>query len=702
MEHFQTALSPNDVLVIPLNGCRLPQPTSEVLRFPKKRFIFVSTQYRYSFSMSLNLGQAEHEQFERIRAEIYPTADLACEQLAGDISSLIRERDAAGKPTVLGLATGSTPVRLYRQLIRLHREEGLSFRKVHTFNLDEYFGLPQEHPESYFRFMREQLFSQIDIPENQVHLPDGMLNRQDVFAHCRDYEQRIADLGGIDLQILGIGRTGHIGFNEPGSQPDSPTRLVALDRITRRDAARDFLGELNVPRYAITMGVGTIMKARKVVLLAWGDAKAEVVARAVEALPTDTLPASYLQKHPDASFYLDAAAASDLTRIKQPWRVGEVEWTPELTRRAVIWLADHAKKPILKLTDEEYSECGMGELLTSQGPAYDLNIKIFNQLQHTITGWPGGKPNADDSSRPERAEPFPKRALVFSPEPQEDMLCMGGTLSRLVKQGHEVTVVYACSGSLGVPDQEALRTMDLVLETAREFVSESRSALSVLIEKIKSSADADAFSSAENHEIRQIKKLIRRGEARAACGICGVTPQRTIFLDLPFYESGRYRQFSPSEKDVEAVVKVLEQIRPHQIFTTGNLAEPSCVQSICYQVLRQAMTKTVCKSWIRDCRLWLYRGAGAEWDRAQIQMAVPLSPDELANKIQGIYQHQSQRSQNPNRNEKHRESWQLAEAINRTTAEAYNLLGLAEYEAIEAFRAEAPELSDSGLSLHKS
>lgn len=626
----------------------------------------------------------ESEQLERIRTSLYPKADVACAELAREIVELMRSREAAGQKTVLGLATGSTPVRLYRELIRLHREEGVSFRHVYTFNLDEYFGLSREHPQSYFRFMHEQLFAHIDIPADHIHIPSGTVTRQQAFQHCAEYENRIRELGGIDLQILGIGRTGHIGFNEPGSSRESRTRLVTLDGMTRRDAARDFLGEANVPRYAITMGVGTILEARQVVLLAWGDSKSEVLARAVEGEQTDSLPASFLQSHPKARFLIDHAAAADLTRIKHPWRVGLVRWNDELTRKAVIWLADTLQKPILKLTDEEYSERGMADLLTTRGPAYDLNIQVFSQLQHTITGWPGGKPNADDSSRPERSLPFPKRSLILSPEPQDDVLCLGGTLSRLVRQKHEVTVAYATSGNLAVPDNEVSRIIELFLELEPEIgeAGKERNLLRTAREQLRQKGEFDF----DSQEIRHIKGLLRRGEAREACQICGLSTTRIRFLDLPFYEAGRYRQFTPKKQDVAVLVGLLEEIKPHQIFATGSLSEPGSVQGVCFELLREALAQIADQAWMRDCRVWLYRGAGAEWAVHEIEMAVPLSPDELANKIQGIYQHQSQRSQSPIRTDRHRETWQHAEAINQATAKMYNQLGLAEYEAMESFR----------------
>jgi len=634
-------------------------------------------------------NSVEAEQFERIKTRIYPNSSLACSELAREIVELAQSRARRGKPTVLGLATGSTPVGLYRELIRWHREEKVSFREVYTFNLDEYFGLPPSHAQSYACFMQEQLFLHIDIPSDHIHIPDGTLPRQKVFDACKRYENRIVELGGIDLQILGIGRTGHIGFNEPGSGAESRTRLVSLDSLTRRDAARDFLGENNVPRYAITMGVGTILEARQVVLLAWGNAKAQVVARAVEGEITDSLPASFLQRHPNVRFLVDEAASADLTRIRHPWKTGEVVWTPALIRQAVVWLAEALRKPILKLTDAEYNEHGMAELATSHGPAYDLNIRVFNELQHTITGWPGGKPNADDSVRPERAKPFPKRSIVLSPESLDDVLWMGGTLSRLVQQGNEVTVVYATSGNLAVPDPQAIRAVDLVLEIEKN-AGEGARGFTQLARKVKDQFLKKSPFDSDSADIRRVKGLIRQEEARAAGQICGLNLESIRFLNLPFYEAGHYRKFQPTAQDADLIAEVLDEIRPHQIFVTGSHADPLSVQGICFHLLERALLSLGARPWLRDCYVWLYRGSESEWQSWEIEMAVPLSPGELAKKIQGIYQHQSQRSQTPMVSDKHRETWQQAEAINSATADLYNRLGLPEYAAIETFKRWSP------------
>ena len=617
----------------------------------------------------------EQEQFEKIRVLVHPTDREACATLALEIAGLIRAKSRDGEKAVLGLATGSTPVGLYRELIRLHREEGLSFANVITFNLDEYHGLERSHPESYWRFMHEQLFDHIDIPASQIHLPDGMVPRQDVFAHCRAYEEAIARAGGIDLQVLGIGRTGHIGFNEPGSGADSRTRLVTLDTVTRRDAARDFRGEENVPRYAITMGVGTILEARKVVLLAWGESKADVVARAVEGSPCPELPAAFLQAHGDCRFLVDHGAAGKLTRFDHPWRTGAVDWSPSLRRKAVIWLTSQVKKPILKLVDEDYGKHSLSDLVTDHGPAYDLNVAVFNEVQHTITGWPGGKPGADDSTRPERAEPAVKRVLVLGPEPLDVERSMGGTLHRLVDQGHEVTLAYLTSGNLAVPDPLVRLAVDLADGVAGEQPSELAAVVrSQLAEKKEFDLDSP--------EIRRVKSLIRRGESLAAAETCGLARGQIRFLDLPFYEHGRYRQFRPGSDDEQALADLLAEIRPHQIFVSGADSAPGSVPAVCFALLRAAWRRSADEPWRKDCRVWVYPDAEHAWPLHDIDMAVPLSPAEMRSKLEAVYRHQSQRSQTPSSTE----LWQETGTLDCSTAVAFDRLGLAEYEAMETFR----------------
>lgn len=627
----------------------------------------------------------EKEQFEKIRTLVYPDADSACRELAKEIKQLIEIRRAGRCRAVLGLATGSTPTRLYRELIRLHKEEGLSFHDVITFNLDEYYGLGKDHPESYNRFMREQLFDHIDIKPENTHVPDGTVGRKGVFAYCQKYEQMIAEAGGLDLQVLGIGRTGHIGFNEPGSGRDSPTRLVNLDTLTRMDAARDFLGMENVPMHAITMGVGTILNARKVVLLAWGEGKAEVVAKAVEQAPVDSIPASFLQAHKDARFFLDQPASGELTRIKHPWLVGTMEWDPKSVRKAINWLSAKTGKSILKLLDEDYNEQGLGDLLTQHGPAYTLNIKAFNDVQHTLTGWPGGKPNADDSHRPERAAPYPKRVLILAPEPHDELQGMGGTIHRLVDQGHDVNVAYLTSGNLAVPEGEAIKATELILDISNATTD----AFNVLVEQamqVREELLNKGIDSTDSSNVRKIKAQIRKGEARAACQLCYLQPDRLRFLDLPFYETGRYRQFKLAEEDVNAVSSLLTEIAPHQVYITGNQADPSSVQALCFETVRRALDNVSAMDWFTECYIWLYRSIGREWDIHEIDMAVPLSPDELTRKSKGIYQHQTQRSQIPVSGSSSGESWQQAQNADIKLAELYDSLGMAEYEAIEGFR----------------
>ncbi|MDQ8205219.1 glucosamine-6-phosphate deaminase [Pelagicoccus sp. SDUM812003] len=624
------------------------------------------------------MQNGELQAFERIPVEIYPDATKAVATVAAEIATAIRERQAAGRDFVLGLATGSTPVPLYKELIRLHREDGLSFSNVITFNLDEYFPIGHEHPESYHRFMKEQLFDYIDIPEERIHVPSGEVGRDDVFAACQAYEEAIAAAGGIDMQILGIGRTGHIGFNEPGSGMRSRTRLVTLDRLTKLDAARDFLGEHNVPRYAVTMGVGTIMDARSLVLLAWGRSKAEVIKQAVEGEPRDSLPASFLQAHPSARFVLDEASASELTRNRQPWRVGFPDWTPELSRKAIAELSLSLDKPLLKLVDKDYQENGLSELVTEQGPAYGLNIRIFNELQHTITGWPGGKPDADDTYRPERAQPARKRVLVLSPEPQDDVLAMAGTLSRLAAHGHDITVAYQTSGSLGVPDEEARWAAELIVEA-------SRGEEAVLAKRVLLELDEKGAFDQDTKQLREFKAYIRRNEARAALQRCGVDLSCIRFLDLPFYENGRYRQFQVGEADVSELEKLLRRSMPHQVYATGSDADPSSVSAKGFEVFRCALERLRGEAWVEDCYVWLYRSDGREWAAHQTEMSVPCSPDELKIKAQAIYQHRSQRSQVPVLDEEQTEAWEQAIARNRQTATTYDRFGLAEYEAIECF-----------------
>jgi len=619
--------------------------------------------------------QTQQERFEKVRTLVFPDSSHACNDLAADVAVLIRRKAEAGETAVLGLATGSTPVPFYRELIRLHREEGLSFQNVVTFNLDEYYGLDADHRESYARFMNEQLFAHIDIPKENVNIPDGTVAVDEVYDSCMAYEAKIQSVGGIDLQILGIGRTGHIGFNEPGSSVDSRTRMITLDRVTRRDAAADFLGEANVPRYAITMGVGTIMAARKIVLMAWGANKAEILREAVEGEVTDQISASFLQDHDGATFLVDTQAASHLTRRRRPWLVGSVKWDSSMTRRAVVWLSQRLNKPVLKLVDEEYNENGVGELITASGPAYNLNIRVFNKLQHTITGWPGGKPDADDANRPERSSPHPKRVLVFSPEPYDAVASMGGTIERLIKQGHEVRLVCQTSGNLRVSDVAAQKFASVIQEMkalGREGWGDQVAYGAMILEQI----DAKGAFGEDPEELRQLKGLILRGEARDAAEICGLGSEAIRFLDLPFYENGRYRQFSIGDADIERCQREMDDFEPHQIYATGHIADPSSVQAICFASLMRALEKigAADEGWRKHCRAWWYRGKETPLGVHEIDMAVPMSPDQVALKTEATRKFQSISIDET-----------LTTEPNLETAIAYDALGMAEYEAIEAF-----------------
>ena len=622
--------------------------------------------------------------YEKIPAIIYNDSFSASHAVAEEITKLIRSRNEKNEQTVLGLATGSTPVKVYDELIRIHKESGLSFKNVITFNLDEYYPMQPESLQSYVRFMNEHLFDHTDIPASQIHIPDGTIPEEEIKSYCRDYEEKIQDAGGIDIQLLGIGRTGHIGFNEPGSRPDSKTRLITLDRVTRKDAASDFFGEEYVPRRAITMGVGTILAAKKIILMAWGEGKAPIIKEAVEGEIKESVPATYLQNHPNAQVILDEASSAELTRVKTPWLLTTCNWDDNMIRKGVVWLCKKTEKPVLKLTEEDYNENGMGDLITVSGPAYNINLKVFNELQHTITGWPGGKPNADDTSRPERAKPFPKRVIVFSPHPDDDVISMGGTLIRLVDHGHDLHIAYQTSGNIAVFDDDVIRFSDFVTEYADQFEMENREA-GDLLNSIKTFIKNKEPGQVDSPEIQQIKGLIRRGEAKSAARYCGVPEGKLHFLDMPFYETGRVKKKPISDADIDIIENLLNELEPHQVYAAGDLSDPHGTHRVCLKAIFKALQRCSDKSWIDDCYVWLYRGAWQEWDINDIEMAVPLSPQELTKKRRAIFKHQSQKDRPLFPGPDEREFWQRSEERNRRTARLYDQLGFAEYEAIEGF-----------------
>jgi glucosamine-6-phosphate deaminase len=631
------------------------------------------------------LNLLEETRYEKLPVTVYSDEQTASADVAKRIASLIISKQEKGEQAVLGLATGATPVKVYKELIRLHKEEGLSFANVVTFNLDEYYPMKPDADQSYVRFMNENLFNHIDIASENINIPDGELAREDIEEFCLQYEQKISGFGGIDLQLLGIGRTGHIGFNEPGSAPNSGTRLVTLDDLTRRDASRDFGGVANVPTKAITMGIGTIFKAKEIILMAWNEKKASIVKKAVEGELSSDVPATFLQLSPNVEFILDTDAAVSLTRFDTPWLVKDCQWNDSTVTKAVIWLAKELNKPILKLTEDNYNNHGMAQLATERGPVYNINIQIFNKLQHTITGWPGGKPNADDSQRPERAEPAQKRVVIFSPHPDDDVISMGGTFIRLADQGHEVHVAYQTSGNTAVWDDDVLRFMEFNIDFA-ESRAEGASDLRATYNEMRDFISQKLPNQTDPEEIRTVKKLIRKGEAIAGARFAGLTDDRIHFQDLPFYDRGKFQKNVSYEDDIIQTMELLQQVKPHQIFAAGDFADPHGTHKVCFNIIVEAMIRLrATESWTEDCWLWMYRGAWHEFETHEIEMAVPLSPQEVERKRLAIFKHQSQKDLPVFPGDDSREFWVRAEARTQETAKAYDQLGLAEYEAMEAF-----------------
>ncbi|MCJ8164032.1 glucosamine-6-phosphate deaminase [Pontibacter sp. E15-1] len=631
------------------------------------------------------LNLLEETRFEKLPVTVYPDAQTASVNVAHRVADLIRRKQQQGERAVLGLATGATPVEVYEELVRLHREEGLSFQNVVTFNLDEYYPMSPTAVQSYVTFMNENLFDHIDIPKENIHIPDGTLEKDEIAAYCLDYERKIEEMDGLDLQILGIGRTGHIGFNEPGSAPNSGTRLVTLDDLTRRDASRDFGGKENVPTKAITMGIGTIFKAREIILMAWSKKKAPIIKKAVEGEISGDVPATYLQLSDKVEFVLDADAASELTRFNEPWLVKDCIWDEALTKKAVIWLSNTMKKPVLKLTDEDYNNHGMAQLAVQNGPAYNINIHVFNKLQHTITGWPGGKPNADDTQRPERAEPARKRVIIFSPHPDDDVISMGGTFIRLVDQGHDVHVAYQTSGNTAVWDDDVLRYMEFAIDFDKSIGKDSKR-LQTIYEEMRSFFETKQPNQPDTQEIRNVKGFIRKSEAIAGARYAGLEDDHIHFMALPFYEEGKVRKNPVTEKDIELTMQLLQQVKPHQIFAAGDFADPHGTHIVCFRIITEALNRLRgTESWVENCWLWMYRGAWHEFETHEIEMAVPLSPQEVERKRNAIFKHQSQKDRPVFPGDDAREFWVRAEERNRDTANDYDNLGLADYEAMEAF-----------------
>ncbi|MDR1719485.1 MAG: glucosamine-6-phosphate deaminase [Dysgonamonadaceae bacterium] len=624
------------------------------------------------------------KRYEKVPVSIFADTDMASELIAKQVANLIREKAKRGEKCVLGLIAGSSGVGVYENLIRMHKEEHLSFKNVIVFNIDEYYPLNKNELQSHYRYLHEYLFDEVDIPKDNIHLIPGDLNKEDILNFCGEYEKKIMEVGGIDLQLLSLDGRGQIGANEPGSMFNSRTRLITLDYSTRMGAASNFFGEENVPNQCITMGIGTIMDVKRIIIMAWGEGKAHVVKKMVEGPVTEMLPASVLQTHPNVSFVFDNASAAELTRIKTPWLTGPVKWGNKSIRRAVFWLSDKLNKPILKLTDRDYNDSGLGELISQFGPANKINIKVFNDLQHTITGWPGGKPNADDSTRPERAQPFPKRVVVFSPHPDDDVISMGGTLARLSEHGHEVHVAYQVSGNIAVFDDEVTRFLDFVRDISNTFGLDKTKADKAYHDTLQFFKTKRAGQS-DLAQIGLCKSAIRKGEAKSACRYLGIPEDRVHFLDLPFYETGTVKKNPIGKKDIKIMVDLLDKIQPHQIFAAGDLSDPHGTHRVCFIGILEALKQLKDREWLSQCRMWLYRGAWQEWDISEVDMAVPLSPEESRIKRMAIFKHQSQKDRPLFPGTDPREFWQRAEERNIATAVKYDKLGMAEYQAIELF-----------------
>ncbi len=626
------------------------------------------------------------DSFEKLPISIHDNSKEAAIAVAAEIASLIRERKSQQKTCVLGMATGSTPKTLYAELVRLHREEGLSFSNVISFNLDEYYPMSPEAKQSYHRFMNLHLFSHVDIDPKNIHIPNGTLDKTAIHAYAERYEKEIEEAGGIDIQVLGIGLNGHIGFNEPGSSRNSITRIVALDNSTRLANAYEFDNVSQVPRLAVTMGISTILKSKKIVLLAFGASKAEIVARSIEGKISDQVPASFLQEHPNCTFYVDEASAQELTSFKAPWLTGQIAWSEKMIRKAVCSMANDYNKPLLLLTREDYLNAGLADLLDKHGPVSEINLRVFNGLRDTITGWPAGKPTEDVPRHPERGYPTTKRVIIFSPHPDDDIISMGGTFIRLVEQGHDVHVGYQTSGNIAVSDEFVMRQIDFAVEFDNAFDIDS-SRTNKIWKEAAAFIKTKTLHQKDTPEIRSIKGMIRRTEARATCRYVGVKDENIHFMNLPFYETGLIQKNPPTEEDIQIHIDLIKKVKPHQIFAAGDFADPHGTHKVCFDVMFAALQrlKAANDESVAECRLWLYRGAWAEWDTWDIDMAIPMSPDQVLQKRNGIFIHQSQKDGVVFQGSDIREFWQRAEDRNAGTAKLFDNLGLPQYAALEAF-----------------
>ncbi len=638
------------------------------------------------YSPKSAIERSEITRFEKLPTDIYPKAEDGVKAIADAIEQEIKAKKQQGKQCVIGMGTGQSLTPIFDELIRRH-ENGLSFDNVTVVNAYEYYPLKPGSAISSLQQLKSRLLDKIGIPVGNILSLDGFAAQGDLQKVCTDFEERIATIGGIDIMLLGIGRIGNIATNEPGSAPSSSTRLILIDATSREEMTMSFGGQDAVPPCSITLGLSNIMASRKIFLTAWGEEKAEIIQKTVEGPVTSSIPASFLQTHNGCHVVTDLAAAGKLTRIIHPWLVASCKWNEKLTRAALVWLCQKIGKPILKLTNKDYNENGLSELLALYGSAYQCNIKIFNDLQHTITGWPGGKPNADDSNRPERANPFPKRVIVFSPHPDDDVISMGGTIQRLVNQGHDLHVAYETSGNIAVGDEEVTRFMHFVNGFNQIFNDNKDETIKTMYKDIKKFLAEKKDGDMDTLDVRRIKGLIRRGEARTACTYNNIPLDHVHFLDLPFYESGKIEKLPMTEKDVEVVRNLLVEVKPDQIFVAGDLADPHGTHRKCTDAVFAALDleKEAGAEWLKNCRIWMYRGAWAEWEIENIEMCVPMSPEELRAKRNAILKHSSQMESAPFLGNDERLFWQRAEDRNRGTAKLYDDLGLACYEAMEAF-----------------
>lgn len=623
---------------------------------------------------------------EKVPTTIYESMEEGSFAVAKEIAAQIRKKQEAGQKFVLALPGGRSPESVYKELVRMHKEEQLSFRHVIVFVEYEFYPLSSSTSGVVNR-LKAELFDQVDILPENIFYPDGRMPKDAILEFCAQYEEKIQQVGGIDCMLLGIGSNSNIMFNSAGTLQSSRTRMVLLEGASRKEAAATFASTDNVPAGIITMGISTMLKARSVILMAWGDEKAAIMKETIEGKISDGTPSTYLQIHQNAKAIVDLSAAYSLTRISHPWLVTSCEWDNKLIRRAIVWLCQKTGKPILKLTNKDYSENGLGELLALYGSAYNVNIKIFNDIQHTITGWPGGKPNADDTDRPERATPYPKRVLIFSPHPDDDVISMGGTFRRLCDQHHDVHVAYQTSGNIAVGDEEVVRYCEYLRDVCSKYSPSDTTIKDKADEIIRylryEKVENDA---AERSDVLFMKGTIRREEARHACRYTGIKDDSHIhFLDLPFYETGLVKKNPISEADKDIIKNLLEELKPDQIFVAGDLADPHGTHKVCLDAILAAVDEIKDEDWLKACRIWMYRGAWAEWEMDHIEMAVPISPEELRHKRNAILKHQSQAESAPYLGDDERLFWQRAEDRNRATADLYRQLGLASYEAMEAF-----------------